>query len=147
MWKLLFKCKRHHRRLMIMNLRHWTREANLPSQWSSPPISPHSLELDLWGSGPSHFSPETDREKRQKSQSVTWQVYPMPELTKSTTVSWSSAILVEYFATVQNRSLTNAVGHQLKSVRSKKWLWLPIYMAHNQGEAKRLEGVGKTWSE
>lgn len=37
------------------------------------------------------------------------------------------------------RLLTNTVGHELKSVWSKKWLWLSIHMTHQQGEAKRLE--------
>lgn len=39
---------------------------------------------------------------------------------------------------VQYRFLTNAVGHELKSVRSKKHLWLSINMTDYHGEAKRL---------
>lgn len=38
----------------------------------------------------------------------------------------------------QSRFLTNAMGHELKSVRSKKHLWLSTYMTHHQGEAKCL---------
>lgn len=37
-------------------------------------------------------------------------------------------------------SLTNAVGHELKSVRAKKHLGLSIYMTHQHGEAEGLGG-------
>lgn len=35
--------------------------------------------------------------------------------------------------------LTNAVGQQLKSVRSKKHLWLSVNVTHQHGESKCLE--------
>lgn len=42
-----------------------------------------------------------------------------------------------------NSFLTNAVGHDLKSVRSKKGLWVSIYMTHQQGKTKSLGRVSR----
>ena len=44
-----------------------------------------------------------------------------------------------------NSLLTEAVGHELKSVRSKIHLWFSINMTNHGGEAERLGGNNKTY--
>lgn len=95
----------------------------------------YSLEADLSGWGPSHFSPATEK-KWNKKGNKSWASYANFPLNLST-VTFELHVGLDSF-------LTNAVCHELKSVRSKKHLWLSIDVAHQKREAKRLGRHNRT---